>query len=126
MVDRVGSWVSLACIVHCLALPVAVGVFPLLGLQLLEDERIEIGFIVSGATFALIATLWGLHRHGAVRMVAIFSAAVGVMLWGYQMGEETIEGRLVLAAGAFALFISHRLNRRLCEACPEDTPVDRS
>ena len=100
--------------------------FPLLGLQLLEDERIEIGFLVIGATFALIATLWGLHRHGAVRMVAIFSAAIGVMLWGYQMGEETIEGRLVLAAGAFALFISHRLNRRLCESCPEDDHVARS
>ena len=82
MIDRVGSWLSLACVVHCLALPVAVGVFPLLGLQLLEDERIEIGFLVIGATFALIATLWGLHRHGAVRMVAIFSAAIGGMLWG--------------------------------------------
>ena len=58
--------------------------------------------------------------------VAIFSAAIGVMLWGYQMGEETIEGRLVLAAGAFALFISHRLNRRLCESCPEDDHVARS
>ena len=126
MIDRVGSWLSLACVVHCLALPVAVGVFPLLGLQLLEDERIEIGFLVIGATFALIATLWGLHRHGAVRMVAIFSAAIGVMLWGYLMGEETIEGRLVLAAGAFALFISHRLNRRLCESCPEDDHVARS
>ena len=126
MIDRVGSWLSLACVVHCLALPVAVGVFPLLGLQLLEDERIEIGFLVIGATFALIATLWGLHRHGAVRMVAIFSDAIGVMLWGYQMGEETIEGRLVLAAGAFALFISHRLNRRLCESCPEDDHVARS
>ena len=126
MIDRVGSWLSLACVVHCLALPVAVGVFPLLGLQLLEDERIEIGFLVIGATFALIATLWGLHRHGAVRMVAILSAAIGVMLWGYQMGEETIEGRLVLAAGAFALFVSHRLNRRLCESCPEDDHVARS
>ena len=126
MIDRIGSWLSLACVVHCLALPVAVGVFPLLGLQLLEDERIEIGFLVIGATFALIATLWGLHRHGAVRMVAIFSAAIGVMLWVYQMGEETIEGRLVLAAGAFALFISHRLNRRLCESCPEDDHVARS
>ncbi len=126
LIDRIGSWLSLACVVHCLALPVAVGVLPLLGLQFLEDERVEIGFLVIGALFALIATLWGLHRHGAVRVVAVFSAAIGVMLWGFQVGEETIEGRLILAAGAFALFLSHRLNRRLCESCPEDDHVSRS
>ena len=107
LIDRIGSWVSLACVVHCLALRVAVGVLPLLGLQFLEDERVEIGFLVIGALFALIATLWGLHRHGAVRVVAVFSAAI-------------------LASGAFALFLSHRLNRRLCESCPEDDHVSRS
>lgn len=126
MIDRIGSWLSLACAVHCLALPVIVGVLPLLGLQFMADERIEIGFLAIGATFALIATLWGLHKHGAVRVVAAFSAAIGVMLWGFHIGEETVEGRMVLAAGAFVLFLSHRLNRRLCESCPEDDHVAHS
>lgn len=120
LVDRMGTWLGMACAVHCLALPLFIGVLPFLGLQFLADEGIEIGFIGIGVTFALLAALWGVRRHGALRVAAAFAAAVGVLLLGFRIGEETVEGRVVMAIGALALVLSHRTNRKLCASCPED------
>jgi hypothetical protein len=122
--DRLGAWVGAACAVHCLVLPVVVGVLPFLGLQFLAEEGVEYAFLGVASLVALLSALWGLHRHGALRMVAAFACAIGVVLLGFTIGEETAEGRVVMAIGAIALVASHRANRKLCESCPRDPEGD--
>lgn len=122
--DRLGTWVGAACAVHCLMLPLVVGVLPLLGLQFLAEEGVEYAFLGVASLVALLSALWGLRRHGALRMVAAFACAIGVVLLGFTIGEETAEGRVVMAIGALALVASHRANRKLCESCPRDPEGD--
>lgn len=40
--DRIGIIVSCACAVHCAAVPLLIGVLPLLGSSFIADERAEL------------------------------------------------------------------------------------
>lgn len=124
-VDRVGAWLGVACLVHCLALPLIIGVLPWIGLNFLAADE-NMGEVLHAAVhwgaygFAGISILWGLGRHQALRVTAAFVAALGVILIGFEIGEETWQGRLVMVGGGIGLALAHRFNRRLCESCPRD------
>ncbi len=117
-----GAWLSAACAIHCLLLPIVVGILPFVGLQVLASEGVEYAFIGAAVVIALLSALWGLKRHGLLRIAAAFACGIGVVLLGFTIGEESAQGRIVMAIGAVGLIASHRMNRRLCESCPCDAP----
>lgn len=99
--DAVGTTVSLACAVHCLALPLVVGLLPALGLAHLLDERIEWAFVATTAIIGVASlgpAAWRTRaRAGWWTGPACFAAGF-VLLLGTRLSEDRVGAR-VGAAG---------------------------
>ncbi|HVH97291.1 MAG TPA: MerC domain-containing protein [Enhygromyxa sp.] len=122
-VDRVGSWLSLACALHCAVVPAAVLLaalgFPVVGsLGLFDDPRFELGFSLAAVIFVAASLGLGV-RGGAERRPMVVGFAIGLALLGGSRllpGPEWF-GHLVLVAGALTIAFTHRRSLRSRSCC---------
>ena len=126
MNEKIGKWLdaagvtaSWACAVHCLALPLLVGVLPLVGLSFLLDETTERIFILVSILLAALSLLPAYFReHGKIRSVFLAAAGIGLIVLTHFFLEENLAAKIVfLIAGAILLSAAHLINRRLCREC---------
>lgn len=122
-VDRIGSWLSLLCAVHCAVVPVVVLLaalgFPIVGsLGLFEDHRFELAFSLTAVILVAASVALGL-RGSADRRPLVIGFVLGLVLLGGSRllpGPEWI-GHLVLVAGALTIAYTHRRSLRSRDCC---------
>jgi hypothetical protein len=114
--DQVGACLSLGCAVQCLAMPVVITVFPLSGLGFLLEGPMEMLFIGASMVLAMVSLCWGVRVHRRWRVFLIFGTALGLILAGQWLVEESYELVLVVM-GALLFAAMHLLNRYLCHQC---------
>lgn len=112
--DLAGLVLSAACLVHCLALPVALAAAPSLAVWLGETEStvhwllfVLAALISGGALYA------GFRRHGVVLVVTV--GCVGLLVMGVAAAHlfgTSLEAALTLV-GAGILALAHVVNLRL-------------
>jgi hypothetical protein len=113
--DLAGLMLSGACLVHCLALPVALLAAPAVAVWLGETETtvhwllFAIAAVVSGS-----ALYGGFRHHGVALVVAVGAAGLAVMAVAaaHLFGAAT-EAYLTLL-GAAVVAAAHVVNLRLC------------
>ena len=94
---------SLLCMVHCLALPLAIALLPSLSNVLTVPERFHIGILLFAAPMAAFALLTGWRLHGRIAPLAL--GLPGIALLGIALllpAHETlltVAGSLLLVAG---------------------------
>jgi hypothetical protein len=125
--ERAATWLSLACAVHCLLMPVVIGLMPLLGasgvthLGSTAESILTLLVIVS----AVLGVTWGYRRHHDLRIVfatgiGLAAYLVGHVLVGHVFAESWYGiglagvGALTLAASSF---LSARLSHAAEHAC---------
>jgi len=118
--ERAATWLSLACAVHCLVVPVAMSVMPLLGASGVTDlaPEAELALTLMVVTSAIAGVTWGYRRHRDGRVVL----ATGVGLAAYLIGhlhEGSWYGLGLGVAGALVLAGSSFLGARLSHACSD-------
>lgn len=119
--DRVGAALGFACAVHCVAVPIWLGVLPAVGLGFLADHAFDLAIVGLAAVFALFAARSGWRTHRDGRVVLGFTGAVALLVLGHLIGEESLAGRVPSILGGFALAVSHLANLRLSRrACAHD------
>lgn len=102
-------------------MPLLIAVLPFLGLSWLAHESTEAWFTVALIATALVGVLWGMKRHGSVRVIAAFSAAIALVVAGHFLHEHGTVGITLTAAGSFAVAGAHLLNARLGRTYTEET-----
>ena len=117
--DSAGAAASWLCAIHCLALPFAVSLLPIVGLSFLLDETTERVFIVVSMTLAALSLLSAYFRqHGKIRAIAFFSAGIGLIVASHLLLEESLILKAAfLVIGAILISAAHLINRRLCRSC---------
>lgn len=117
--DKAGVAASWACAVHCLALPLLVGVLPLVGLSFLLEETTERVFIGVSVVIAVCGLLPAYFReHGKLRSIFLAAAGIGLIILTHFMFEENLIAKILfLIGGALLISAAHLLNRRLCREC---------
>lgn len=109
--DAVGVMGSLACLAHCLLLPLAVGVLP--WLILFEGEWLVVA-LTAPALFALMS---GWRTHGRwVPGFFMVSGLVALNSAAFATPENWEAGLTIL--GGLLLIGAHGLNYHLCRRCP--------
>jgi hypothetical protein len=115
--DKVSIGISSLCVVHCLFLPVAVILFPSIGLQIIADEAFHQMLVVVVLLTSLSALFMGCRRHKAWKvlgwgiggLVLLFAA----IIFGHDFGE-VFEKVLTVLGSAMVIF-GHIQNFRLCK-----------
>jgi len=117
---RFGAGIGIACAIHCLAMPLIVGVLPILGLSFLAEESAETWMVGIAVLVSVAGALWGFHRHRALRIVMTFAGAIGLMLVGRWLGESHPLGLPLTIGGSITIAIAHLWGARLCRSCPNE------
>jgi hypothetical protein len=120
--ERAATWVSLACAVHCLVVPLLAAGLPLVaGVSptLLHHPALELAFVVVVLGGAAFTGFWGFRSHRDARVLAVLLAGValyvvGHALDGWSASALSVVGALLLAAASFA---SARLMHTHSESC---------
>lgn len=128
--DVAGMAASVLCLVHCIAMPLAIFVFPVLGLAHAHDHGHDHvhEFLVLAITLpVLLALVPGYLRHRDRLTLAIGGAGLAVFLLavfvaGPLFGHAT-EAMLAIASG-FMLLYAHLRNRRHCQRCSAQQDAD--
>ena len=115
--DTTGACLSVACAIHCLAMPLLVAVLPLLGLGFLATERAEL-FLISGAIALAVGSLaWGVRLHRSWRALLILIVALVFIATARTAVEGAFEV-VFYSIGGVLLASAHLVNRHLCKTCP--------
>lgn len=122
-IDTCGAFLSFTCAIHCLAMPILLVAFPLIGLEFISDGTIETFFITGMVAIALL-TMWsGFRRHRRHAAFVFFAVALSFLLTGLILENDF--HRPLIIFGAIGIAAAHILNRRFCCAqargclCPE-------
>jgi MerC mercury resistance protein len=117
--DRLGAAASLACAVHCAAMPLLAGLLPLVGMSFLASDQAEwllVGLSLCVGSLSLAPSYARKHRQW--RPVVLFTFGASLIIVVLLSGEEG--SRLeapAMALGALLIACAHLINRRLCRSC---------
>ena len=115
--DTCAVTISGLCAVHCLALPLVLLAFPILGGTVFTDElfhQVLLWFILPTSIFAV--ALGVRHRFDAV-VIALVSTGLALLitaaLWAHDYAEPWVDTALSLSGGLI-LAVGHVRNLLLC------------
>jgi hypothetical protein len=115
-VDTLGAWLSIGCAIHCMALPLLLGVAPLLGLGFLASDLSETLFLSASTGVAVLSLCWGFTIHRKCRAVLLLASGALLMVAGRSVINDFYEVPVV-ALGALSVAAAHLTNRHLCLSC---------
>lgn len=117
LLDSLAIVLSGLCLVHCLALPALIALFPLLGATLIDHETFHQLILIAVVPTTVIALGTGYYRHrsksiaalGTVGIAALVFAAFALHAFHAHAAETwiTVGGGLLLA-------LAHTMNFRRC------------
>ena len=116
--DTFGIWISSACAVHCLLLPVLLPVLSILGLKFLANENIEKFIIFTSIAIATYSFVFSyVKNHGKIYPFFLIILAIIFFTSRENMGESYEPWVNLLAGGLIVIY--HIVNIRLCKRCPK-------
>jgi hypothetical protein len=117
--DKTGAAVSWVCAAHCLAIPLLVSFFPLLGISFLVHEGLEYIFIALSIVIALVSLLPSyFNNHRKIRALLLFATGIVFVIFADILFEASLAGKIVFVLfGASCITMAHFINRRLCISC---------
>ena len=115
--DKVSIGISSLCVVHCLFLPVAVVLFPSIGLQIIADEAFHQMLVVVVLLTSLSALFMGCRRHKAWQVlgwgISGLVLLIVAIVFGHDLGEMFEKVLTVIGSGL--VIFGHIINFRLCK-----------
>ncbi|PZP51162.1 MAG: MerC domain-containing protein [Pseudopedobacter saltans] len=78
--DKVGVTASLACAVHCLALPLILTSLPILGIDLVNNEAVEITMIGLAFIIGIVALWKGRKEYNSTKPILLFSIGIACLI----------------------------------------------
>lgn len=117
--DYAGMTASALCLVHCLAMPLLMAAFPMLGLAH-EHDTFHNSILAAISLPVLLSLLPGYLRHRDPAVLALGALGLGSFL-GAVFVLSPVYGETAEAAGAVLsgvlLLCAHIRNRRFCARC---------
>jgi hypothetical protein len=117
--DRLGAAASLACAAHCAAIPLLIGLLPLVGLGFLAEERTEwalAGLSIGVGSLSLIPSYARKHRQWRPLLLFAFGASMVIAVRLLAKDGSRLEAP-AMTLGPLLIAFAHIVNRRLCRSC---------
>ncbi len=111
--DKVGVTTSLVCAVHCLALPLLLTSLPILGIDLIQNESVEIAMIVLAFLVGIVALAKGRKAYRSYLPIIFFIIGIGCLILKevWHAWHNTI-----LVPAVFFILLAHYTNHKMTKA----------
>lgn len=117
-IDKVGSWASAICAVHCIGTPLLLILLPFSGIAWLADENYERIFIFISCSLATASICWGVFKHRNPTVLFLLSMGILTIVVAHHYHEtHNYLGSGLMCLGGVILCGCHWLNIKLCGAC---------
>jgi hypothetical protein len=113
--DQVGMGASIACAIHCAALPIAATSLPLIGLEFLANTWVEVGMIVFSVLIGTWAIAGTYTKHKNIGPVALLLFGFLLIATGHFAWHE-MEAMLI-PVGGFTIAAAHFINWKMVLVC---------
>lgn len=111
--DFLGFSASIACALHCAAIPLVLTLSSISNLGFLENPLLEGGILLLGAIIALLSLLPGYYKkHHKIGPLILIGAGFMIILGGKLQDQALLEG-IFTAIGAALLAAAHYSNWKL-------------
>ena len=123
--DRLGAAASLACAIHCAAMPLLAGLLSLVGMSFLASEQVElslVGLSLGVGVLSLAPSYARKHRQWRPLLIFAFGAGLIIAVRLLAVEGSRLEAP-AMALGALLITCAHLVNRRLCQSCAVCHPV---
>lgn len=115
--NRISALLSLACAIHCAAMPLLISVLPLVGMQFLASHLMEGLLLAFGVGFGAYGVMRSYFtQHHELGPVIALGIGVSLIVSGFFYAPEAVEPFLV-SAGAISIAVAQVLNIRLSRRC---------
>lgn len=119
LADLTGIVLSFTCLIHCLALPLALLLAPALSRWIALPEGVHAAILLLALPAAAIAMKDGWRRHRRIMPAVLAAAGLGLLALGLSAHEGWIAAadpgaadRLLTSVGALTLAAAHLVNWR--------------
>lgn len=117
--DKLAIGLSVACAIHCLALPLFVSIMPAYLATTVSDESFHFWMATVVVPISVLALTLGCKKHKSILIVGLGLFGLALLIGAVILGEdylgETLE-KLLTLGGATIIAVSHLWNFRLCHA----------
>ncbi|CAH0992373.1 hypothetical protein SIN8267_02492 [Sinobacterium norvegicum] len=117
LADTAAISLSLACTVHCLALPFIMVFLPALSAANLADESFHQWMLIAVIPTSFLALALGCKKHRHYRVLVPGIAGISLLVLAATLGHDLLgeRGETVLTVlGACIIAAGHYFNHRLC------------
>lgn len=123
LADKIAIGLSIACALHCLALPLVISLLPSLLALGLADEAFHRWMVLGVIPMSVMALSMGCRLHRRFTVIAVGGLGLLFLLAPLVLGHEMLGEwgeRTVTLTGAFLIATSHLRNFELCRAHQAD------
>ncbi len=118
--DRLGTWTSALCVVHCLLAPVLLSFSAVVAHLLPAEESIHRSLALLVAAFGAIALISGFRRHRRALVLLLMLCGLGCIAGSAWFGDRLPSHAVEVAitfCGSGLMIAAHRLNHTFCKSC---------
>lgn len=117
LVDKIAISLSLLCIAHCLLLPIALAILPVIAVLPLEDELFHQLLVLLVLPTSVIGLTLGCKRHKRWKVAAWGASGLSVVALSAILGHDLVGDfgeRFFTLLGSLLIAWGHLQNYRLC------------
>lgn len=119
LADKFAVSTSTICIIHCIALPFVISVFPALGISIMSDEAFHVLLLWVVIPLSAFGITLGCKRHKDITVLSGGILGVGILAFAALVGHDLLGEngeRMLTLVGAFIIAIAHMRNFNLCRS----------
>jgi len=116
LADRLGICLSALCILHCLAVPVAIALIPALQ-TFVDHDWFHVALVVILPVLAVMAFIPGFRKHRDKRVFYWALPGMALVMLTLWFHESHAMQALFSIPGSLCLIRAHWINRHLCVCC---------
>ena len=123
--DKAAIGLSMACAVHCLAVPVLVVLLPAVASFYLFDEAFHLWMLVAVVPTSVVALTLGCRKHGSYAVLVPGLLGIATLCAAVWIGHDVLgeQGeKLLTVLGATMVAAGHLWNHRLCSRSSCECP----
>jgi hypothetical protein len=114
--DTLGMIASLACLVHCVAMPLLLMAMPALAPNYIHNDYTHFFLAFFVASFCLLGILPGYLRHSRMNVLVLMVTGLSLVLFATFAASLVLGERFempIITAGNLLVVLAHYRNRRL-------------